>query len=105
MSSVMVSKCTNKLLNTHTTLACRGLVTPGEVRQGALLEAVEAALASNTLLPNTGHHLSDVDCAAFAAALAHDQGTVVVLQGFHAHLHASTQEDQRKTYPGLSIER
>jgi hypothetical protein len=29
----------------------------------------------------------------------------VVLQGFHAHLHASTQEDQRKTYPGLSIER
>lgn len=62
-------------------------VTGWEVGEGAVLEAVRAAAAGDGLLPHACHHLRDVDGRALAAALAHDQRRVVVLQRLHAHLH------------------
>lgn len=62
------------------------LVSPRVVRQRAVLEAVEGALAAHRLLAHARHHLRNVDGAALAAALAHDERAVVAVQRVHAHL-------------------
>ena len=56
----------------HKPLCRWRLVVAAKVWQGSVLKAIGDSLAIDNLLPNTRHHLGNVEIASFGSTLGHD---------------------------------